>query len=137
MGLTVSMALSAGTATAAHKIIETGSGTLELQSTPAAGGATGQLEYQITPEDGVAALTCTPRLEGLESPENIEIVLVDQEKDLAMGLGKPSEVGAAVQTRVPLTSLQESGLIAITRPIENGNEDSPPEILFTAELPHG
>ncbi len=137
MGLTVSMALSAGTATAAHKIIETGSGTLELQSTPAAGGATGQLEYQITPEDGVAALTFTPRLEGLESPENIEIVLVDQEKDLAMGLGKPSEVGAAVQTRVPLTSLQESGLIAITRPIENGNEDSPPEILFTAELPHG
>ncbi len=137
VALTVSMALSAKTAMAAHKTIETGSGNLELQSTPAAGDATGRLEYKITPEDSVASLTFTPCLDGLENPKNIEIVLVDQDKDLALSLGKPSEADAAVKSRVPLTSLQESGLVAIARPIENGNEDSPPEILFTAELPHG
>ncbi len=137
VGLTITIALSANVAMAAHQMIEKQSGSLELQPTEAAGDATGQIGYRMTTgEDGDPILHIMPQFNKLENPENIMVLLVDEDNGRVDNLGRGADLAASAWR--PGEDLRDLDSIYIVRPWGSDNEEQGPAplILFKAELPH-
>ena len=142
IGLALCLSLSANVALAAHQLVEDGSGVLELQPTKKAGDATGQVEFKSVKENdgqqGNVGLFGKVQIEGLENPEDVEVVVVDEETDRTVSLGHLDKDGELEgDFSVPekdLKELESFDSIEVIRRSENGGKD---QVLFTAELPHG
>ncbi len=130
IGLAVTMALSANVAMAANRLIEEGSGVIELQPTPEAGDSTAQVEYRVvTLEDGSVIFTVALWVNGVENPQDIEVFLVDRNEPRVVGiLIEDSEVAS-----VQIDNLEDLDEIVLAKPDEYGG---PSVAFFTAELPH-
>ncbi len=142
IGLAVCFSLSADAALATHQLIEDESGILELQPTKKAGDATGQVEFEIVKENGgpqsTVGLTGKIQIEGLENPEDVEVLVVDEEKDRTVSLGRlneNSELGGEVS--VPEKNLKDLESFDSIEILRRSEKDDKGQILFRAELPHG
>lgn len=141
VGLTTCLALSANVALAAHQLVEEKKGVIQLEPRAAAKDASGEIDFSVTKEgsgtQGDVALTGKIRIEDLANPENVEVLVVDEERDREVSLGrldKDGELeGRVTVSQDNLKELEAFDEIKVVRRATNGAKD---RVLFTAELPH-